>query len=49
VYLATSPEVRGITGKYFYKCAEKEPKAFAKDDAAAARLWKLSEQLVAKR
>ena len=48
VYLASSPEVEGVSGKYFYKCAEKRPKAYAEDDAAARRLWELSERLVAR-
>ncbi len=46
VYLSSSPEVEGITGKYFTKCREKRPSARARDEAAAAQLWKVSEQLV---
>ena len=45
VYLASSPEVRGISGNYFAKCREREPDAPAQDDAAAARLWQESERL----
>ena len=47
VYLASSPEVAGVTGEYFYKCKPKKLSAFAEDDEAAARLWDLSEKLVA--
>jgi retinol dehydrogenase-12 len=47
VYLASSPEVEGVTGGYFYKCAPASISAAAQDDAAARRLWGVSEQLVA--
>jgi len=47
VYLATAPEVEGVTGKYFSNdCRETEPSALARDDAAARRLWEMSEKLV---
>jgi NAD(P)-dependent dehydrogenase (short-subunit alcohol dehydrogenase family) len=46
VYLCSSPEVEGVTGKYFTKCREKRPSARARDEAAAARLWEVSEQLI---
>jgi NAD(P)-dependent dehydrogenase (short-subunit alcohol dehydrogenase family) len=39
VYLASSPEVADISGKYFYKCRPVTPTAEAQDDAAARRLW----------
>ncbi len=45
VYLATSPEVEGVTGKYFYKRREKRTSKHAQDVEAAARLWKISEGL----
>jgi NAD(P)-dependent dehydrogenase (short-subunit alcohol dehydrogenase family) len=45
VYLASSPEVEGVTGKYFYKCREKTPHRRARDDEAARRLWEVSERL----
>jgi NAD(P)-dependent dehydrogenase (short-subunit alcohol dehydrogenase family) len=45
VYLASSPEVEGVTGKYFYRQREKMPRPAALDDAVARRLWALSEQL----
>jgi NAD(P)-dependent dehydrogenase (short-subunit alcohol dehydrogenase family) len=47
VYLASSPEVEGVTGKYFYKSKLAVPSAGAQDDDAARRLWDISEQLVA--
>ncbi|MBM4291169.1 MAG: SDR family oxidoreductase [Deltaproteobacteria bacterium] len=45
VYLATSPEVAGVSGGYFDKCREVQPSATARDPAQAARLWALSEGL----
>jgi retinol dehydrogenase 12 len=45
VYLASSPEVAGVTGGYFIKCKPAEPSALARDSQAAARLWALSEEL----
>jgi NAD(P)-dependent dehydrogenase (short-subunit alcohol dehydrogenase family) len=47
VYLASSPEVEGVTGRYFFKCKPRQPNRAARDVAAAARLWEVSEQLVA--
>jgi NAD(P)-dependent dehydrogenase (short-subunit alcohol dehydrogenase family) len=45
VYLATSPEVAGATGGYYVKSQQREPSPGARDDAAARRLWQLSEEL----
>lgn len=45
VYLASSPEVEGVTGKYFVKRKEEQPSNAALGDEAASRLWKLSEEL----
>jgi NAD(P)-dependent dehydrogenase (short-subunit alcohol dehydrogenase family) len=46
VYVASAPELAGITGGYWVKSAPAPPSAAAQDDAAAARLWEVSEQLV---
>jgi len=46
IYLCSSPEVEGVTGRYFARCKEKSPSAQARDGAAAARLWSVSEELV---
>jgi NAD(P)-dependent dehydrogenase (short-subunit alcohol dehydrogenase family) len=46
VYLASSPEVEGVTGQYFYKRALATPSSHAVDEAQARRLWDVSEQLV---
>lgn len=44
VFLASSPEVAGVSGKYFTQCKEKRPRAFAEDDDAAKRLWEWTEK-----
>ncbi len=48
IYLASSPEVAGLSGKYFADCAVKAPSAAATDRATAAQLWDVSERLVAR-
>jgi retinol dehydrogenase 12 len=45
VYLATSPEVAEVSGRYFEKSTPAEPSALSRDPAAAERLWQLSTQL----
>jgi NAD(P)-dependent dehydrogenase (short-subunit alcohol dehydrogenase family) len=42
VYLASSPEVAGVNGEYFYKCKPKTPTHAAQDDRLAAALWEKS-------
>ena len=46
VYLASAPEIAGLTGGYWEKSAPAHAEPAAQDDAAAARLWEVSEQLV---
>ena len=46
IYLASSPEVEGVTGRYFYKQREKAPRATALDDDVARKLWEVSERIV---
>jgi NAD(P)-dependent dehydrogenase (short-subunit alcohol dehydrogenase family) len=45
IYLATSPEVAGVTGKYFAKKRPVKPSRAATDMALAERLWQVSAQL----
>jgi NAD(P)-dependent dehydrogenase (short-subunit alcohol dehydrogenase family) len=45
IYLASSPEVEGISGKYFAKQKPAIPASAAYDLDAAVRLWNLSQQL----
>jgi NAD(P)-dependent dehydrogenase (short-subunit alcohol dehydrogenase family) len=46
VFLASSPQAEGVTGQYFAKSTLAKPSKAAEDDAAAARLWTVSEQLL---
>ncbi len=43
--MASSPEVEGVTGRYFREEGEVAPSAAALDDDAARRLWRVSEAL----
>ena len=45
VYLASSPEVAGVSGGYFARSRPATPTAAAQDDAAARRLWEESAKL----
>ena len=45
IYLASSPEVANVTGKYFYECRPTNPSAPALDDRAALALWQRSAAL----
>jgi len=45
IYLASSPEVANVTGKFFDKCREVPPTPAAQDAAAAKRLWDVSAKL----
>lgn len=45
VYVASSPEVAGVTGEYFYKSQVKTPSARARNAGDARTLWELSERL----
>ncbi len=45
VYLASSPEVEGMSGLYFDKCRPRMPSTPAQDDGAARRLWEESARL----
>jgi NAD(P)-dependent dehydrogenase (short-subunit alcohol dehydrogenase family) len=47
IYLASSPEVEGVSGKYFVDCRPAESKPQSHDRAAAEKLWQVSEALVA--
>ena len=45
VYLATSPEVAGVSGRYFVNCKDTAPADAAFDAELAAELWQLSASL----
>jgi NAD(P)-dependent dehydrogenase (short-subunit alcohol dehydrogenase family) len=46
IYLASSPEVQGITGKYFVDCKVTQPAPQAADSATARKLWDVSAEMV---
>jgi hypothetical protein len=45
VYCATAPELEVVTGKYFSESKVAQPTRVAQDDAAARRLWDVSEEM----
>ncbi len=47
VYLAASPEVEGVTGKYFVDCRPVPSSSMSYDTVLAARLWDISGSLTA--
>ncbi len=47
IYLASSPDLEGITGKYFDNCEEIRSSALSYDEAIAKKLWDKSEKLIA--
>jgi retinol dehydrogenase 14 len=48
IYLATSPEVEGVTGKYFVDCKEVRSNPLSYDTSLAERLWQVSLELSGK-
>jgi len=46
IYLASSPEVEGVTGQYFVKCKPRRSSRASYDEAAQRRLWRISEEMV---
>lgn len=45
IYLASSPAVEGVTGKYYDEGSEARSSRESYDEAAARRLWEISERL----
>jgi NAD(P)-dependent dehydrogenase (short-subunit alcohol dehydrogenase family) len=46
LYVATSPELDGVTGEYFEKSRVKPASRAARDEVAQEKLWALTEQLL---
>ena len=46
IYLASSPEVAGVTGQYFVKKQPVRAVDYAYDEAAQQQLWAVSEALL---
>jgi len=45
VYLASSGEVKGVSGKYFEKCKVRESAPASRDPESMKRLWEISERM----
>ncbi len=48
VYLASSPNVRGQSGKYYFDMKERNSSPLSYDKSMQKKLWEMSEQLVSK-
>jgi NAD(P)-dependent dehydrogenase (short-subunit alcohol dehydrogenase family) len=48
IYLASSPEVEGVSGKYFVDCKAVESSPISYDQALAEKLWQVSLELTGK-
>ena len=46
IYLASSPEVEGISGRFFLRMRARRTKPVTLDPEVAARLWHISAELV---
>ncbi|NQX89112.1 MAG: SDR family oxidoreductase [Halioglobus sp.] len=44
IYLCCSDAVAGVSGQYFVKCKQRQPKIWAQDDEAADKLWDYTER-----
>lgn len=48
-YVATSEQLKGVSGKYFYDSSEGSGKnKFVEDAELAKQMWRVSEEMVAK-
>ena len=47
VFLASSPTVKGVTGKYFVKCKSEKSSTASYNTSDIDRLWKTTEQCIA--
>jgi len=45
IFLASAPQVAGLSGQYFYECKPATPTAEARNDDDAKRLWDISQQI----
>jgi NAD(P)-dependent dehydrogenase (short-subunit alcohol dehydrogenase family) len=48
VYLASSPEVEGVTGKYYFDCKPEDSSPLSHDQALAEKLWQVSLEMTDK-
>lgn len=45
-YVGMSPQLAGVSGKYFADCNEEKTSKMARSDALAKQLWEFSEELI---
>lgn len=45
VYLASSPEMEGVTGRYFIACSPRDSSPASRNPAVARQLWQVGEEL----
>ena len=45
VYLASSPEMEGVTGRYFIACSPRDSSPASRNPAVARQLWRVGEDL----
>jgi NAD(P)-dependent dehydrogenase (short-subunit alcohol dehydrogenase family) len=45
LYVATSPEIAGVSGRYFDDCCERRSSEVSYDEALQERLWEISERM----
>lgn len=48
-YVALSPEIEGVSGKYFADCNETNCSTLANDESEAQKLWKQTRGLICRR
>jgi NAD(P)-dependent dehydrogenase (short-subunit alcohol dehydrogenase family) len=46
LYLATSPEVANVSGKYFIKCKPAESGLLSRDPEVAAKIWQSTQEMI---
>ncbi len=46
LYLASSPEVAGVSGRYFIKCKPAESGPLSRDPAVAAEIWQCTQKMI---
>lgn len=46
IYVATAPELEGVTGRYFDRMWETKPSKASDDEEAGRRLWDVSQELI---
>lgn len=49
VYLASSPEMEGVTGRYFIACSPRDSSPASRNPAVARQLWQVGEELTGAR